>query len=109
MELFILVSNWMHNGENVINDITGVFDSRIKAQKSLAESLHLDLQNHSYNNVWCDSSIPFDSFSLPDLAALSYEDPSFCFPVNSIRFWNGEDEFDCEDYLHYEIQQRELL
>ena len=109
MVVYLLYSNWMHNGDNAVNEVIGVYDCLRKAQQSLAECINLDLQNRSFKNVWCDDCRLFTEFNIPELANTLYYDPEFDFDVRSVRLWNGDDDVCCEDYQYYNIEQRTLL
>lgn len=109
MVVYLLYSNWMHNGDNAVNEVIGVYDCLQKAQQTLADCINLDLKNRSFKNVWCDTEQPFETFCIPELANMDYTDPNFKFEISSIRFWNGDEEDCCEDYLHYDIEQRTLF
>lgn len=109
MVVYLLYSNWMHNGDNAVNEVIGVYDCLRKAQQSLAECLNLDLQNRSFQHMSSDSDIDFQNYNIPELAAMSFDDEEFDFDVKEIRLWNGNEAICCEDFQQYNIEQRVLL
>lgn len=52
MKVYLLISDWMHNGDNTVNEVSGVFDCLKKAQKAMAEDIEEWLMEHddSYNS-----------------------------------------------------------
>ncbi len=99
----------MHNGDNAVNEVIGIYDCLPKAQQALAECINLDLQYHCFESIWCDSSESLSDFPLQELATMFYDDPCFSFNVKAVRMWNGEDGMCCEDYQHYYIEERTVL
>lgn len=109
MVVYILYSNWMHNGDNAVNEVIGVYDCLPKAQQALADCINNDLQYHSFEQVWCDSERPFEAFRIDELATMFHDDPLFIFDIRSVRLWNGDEGMCCEDYQYYNIEERDVL
>lgn len=99
----------MHNGDNAVNEVIGVYECLPKAQQALVDCINHDIQYHRFEQIWCDSKKPFEEYRIEELAKMFYDDPEFDFDVKSIRLWNGEDGMCCEDYQYYNIEERLLL
>lgn len=109
MKVFLLYSNWMHNGDNAVNEVVGVYDCLRKAQHSLVECINFDLQNRSFQHISCDSDCDFQDYDIPTLTNTSFDDDNFDFDVRELKLWNGDEESCCEDFQQYNIEQRMLL
>lgn len=109
MVVYLLYSNWMHNGDNAVNEVIGVYDCLRKAQQALANCINLDLQYHPYSNVKSVGGRELEDYFLPELATMFYDDPNFEFDVTSVKLWNGEHEECCEDFQEYNIEEHKLL
>ena len=108
MVVYLLYYDWMHNGDNVANEVIGVYDCLIKAQHSLVECINTDLQSHPYDYLWADCSNDVLNYDIASLANMFYDDPEFAFDAMSVHLWNGSNEDDSEDYQHYTIEEREV-
>mgnify|MGYP006903482592 CR=1 FL=1 len=106
MVVYLLYSNWMHNGDNAVNEVVGVYDCLQKAQHSLCEILQLDLSSYPFDNIEGDGQCDIKDYNIADLANMFYDDPDFSFDFKSIRLWNGADEDYSEDYRSYSIEER---
>lgn len=108
MVVYLLYSNWMHNGDNVANEVIGVYDCLAKAQHSLVECINSDLQFHPYDNLWADCTGDILGYDIPSLACMYYDDEDFFFDVKTARLWNGDNEDCSEDFQSYMIEEREV-
>lgn len=109
MVVYLLYSDWMHDGDNVVNEVIGVYDCLVKAQHSLAECINSDLQSYPYENIWADCSNDILNYDIANLANMFYDDPDFVFDVMSVRLWNGTNKEDSEDYQYYSIEKRAVF
>jgi len=109
MEVYLLCSNWMHNGDNAVNEVIGIYDCLPKAQQAAADCANHDMQNHSYQNAWCDTEREFHEYNVFELSNMSYDDPEFDFDIRTLKLWNGNDDDFCEDYQYYYIVKRLIL
>lgn len=105
MVVYLLYSNWMHNGDNAVNEVIGVYDCLRKAQHSLCECINSDLIAYPFEYIWGDCECPIDNFDIPSLANTNYDDGLFKFDVCSARLWNGDEE-NSEDFQYYYIEER---
>ena len=108
MKVYLLISDWMHNGDNTVNEVSGVFSCLKKAQKAMAEDICLDLQNHPFENTKCNGSKNLEDYPLYEMKNMFYDNPDFEFDVTSASLWNGDEDIS-EDYQNYRIEERELL
>ncbi len=109
MEVYILYSNWMNNGDNAVNEVIGIYDCLQKAQQSLADCVNTDLQYHPYDHLSFDGCLPVETYNIPELAAMFYDNPEFNFNVRTVKLWDGDDEDHCETYQTYSIEVRPVL
>lgn len=109
MEVYILYSNWMSNGDNVVNEVIGIYDCFQKAQHGLAVCINTDLQNHLYEHFSLDEGMSMNDYNVQKLAAMHYDDPDFAFNVWSAKFWNGEEKDDSESFQLYSIEKHSVL
>ena len=108
MKVYLLISDWMHNGDNTVNEVSGVFGCLKKAQKAMAEDICLDLQNHPFENAKCNGSKKLEDYPLTEMKDMFYDNPDFEFDVTSASLWNGDEDIS-EDYQNYRIEEREIL
>lgn len=108
MVVYLLYSNWMHNGDNAVNEVIGVYDCLKKAQHSLCQCIVSDLVAHPFDHIVGDCECQIENYDISSLAEMEYTDASFKFDVSSVRMWNGEEGL-CEDYQHYYIEEREVF
>lgn len=99
----------MNSGDNVVNEVIGVYDCLAKAQHALVENLKIDLQHTSYDNFWSDCGINFNKNCFLEHSNIFFDDKDFSFNFSSVRMWNGEDDQCCEDYLNYHIEERQVI
>ena len=109
MEVYLLCSNWMHNGDNSVNEVIGVYDCLSKAQHSLADCINTDLQYHPYDHLSFDGEIPAETYNISELSAMFYDDPNFYFNVRTAKLWDGDDEDLCEAFQVYQIEEWKLM
>ncbi len=109
MEVYILYSNWINNGENVVNEVIGIYDCLKKAQHSLADCINTDLQYHPYEHISLDGSESAEFFNIPELAMMYYDDPNFSFDVTVAKMWDGDNEDCCEISQSYGIEERPVI
>ena len=109
MVVYLLYSNWMHNGDNAVNEAIGVYDCLRKAQQSLCECVHTDLVSYPYEHIWGNGDKPIEDYDITSLSEMFYDDPDFVFDFTSVRLWNGDCEDDSEDYQFYDIEERDVL
>lgn len=109
MKIYLLISNWMFNGENAVNEVVGIYDCLRKAQQSLVDNINTDLQNYPYEHLDCYGNLSAEEYNLPKLADMSYDDPEFNFDVTQFKLWDGDNEDSCEVYQSYRIEERELM
>jgi hypothetical protein len=105
MVVYLLYSNWMHNGDNAVNEVVGVYDCLRKAQQSLCEFLYSDLNSYPFDNIEGDGQGDIKDYNIAELANMFYDDQEFKFDFTSVRLWNGENEDDSEDYQNYNIEK----
>lgn len=108
MVVYLLYSNWMHNGDNAVNEVIGIYDCLPKAQQALVENIYVDLKSHPYNNVWGDCSGDILKYDIYKLSSMFYDDPSFRFDVTKVKLWNGDESY-CEDFQTYTIKEYEVM
>lgn len=107
--VYLLVSNWMCNGNNSVNDIIGVYDSLAKAQKAMVEDIDHVLQYHRYEHMETDSPDDLSKTDFHQLANMFHDDPNFSFDAAYVRLYNGKDDELCEDYQRYNIEEFEVM
>lgn len=108
MKVYLLISDWMHNGNNAVNEVAGVYETMRKAQKALVESIYHDLQHHEYEYLKGDGPKPLTEYPIQGLAAIFEDNPEFRFDVTKASLWNGDEDIS-EDYQNYRIEEREVL
>ena len=108
MVVYLLYSSWMHNGDNAVNEVIGVYDCLQKAQHSLCECIFSDLVSHPFEHIWGDCECRIDKYDILSLVEMDYNDDLFKFDVRSARLWNGEEEI-TEDYQYYNIEEKEVF
>jgi len=108
MKVYLLISDWMHNGDNTVNEVSGVFDCLKKAQKAMAENICLDIKNHPYKSAKCDGSHRLEDYPLTEMNGMFYDSQDFGFDATNASLWNGEEDIS-EDYQNYRIEEREVL
>lgn len=108
MEVYLLYSNWMHNGDNAVNEVIGIYDCLQKAQQSMADCINTDLQYHPYDHISFDGDNT-TNYNIPELATMFYDEPEFKFDVCLVKLWDGNDEECCETYQLYSIENRMVL
>lgn len=64
----------MHNGNNSVNEVIGVYDCLKKAQLAIIESINTDLQFYPYDNIWADCTGNILDYDIPLLANMNYDD-----------------------------------
>lgn len=99
----------MHNGDNAVNEVIGIYDCLAKAQHSLVECINTDLQSYPYDNIWADCIGGIENYDISSLAEMFYDDQNFSFDVMYARLWDGENEDCCEEYQSYSIEEREVF
>lgn len=100
----------MHHGDNVVNEVIGVYDSLAKAQHALIDNVIVDLQYSSYHNFWSDCNILEErNINLVDWANNVFANHNLCLNIKFVRMWNGDDEQYCEDYQNYHIEERQVI
>ena len=108
MVVYLLYSSWMHNGDNAVNEVIGVYNCLQKAQHSLCECIVSDLVAHYFEHIWGDCECQIDKYDILSLVEIDYNDEFFKFDVRSVRLWNGEDEV-TEGYEYYNIEEKEVF
>lgn len=108
MMVYLLYSNWMHNGDNAVNEVIGVYDCLRKAQHSLCECMFSDLVSYPFEHLWGNGECPIEYYDIPRLAETCYDSPEFKFDVTAVRLWNN-DEDSTESFQSYEIEEKEVF
>lgn len=99
----------MHNGDNAVNEVIGIYDCLQKAHQSMADCIDADIQCCPYDHISLDGCEDRMVYNFSEFATRFYDDQDFVFNVMAAKLWIGNDEDCCEAYQSYVIENRIVL
>lgn len=103
MKVYILTSNSSLE-ERGFNGLEGVFESLKRAQKSMAEAIETDLQNHPWTGGECNGTKDIFEYDFYGMKNMFASDPDFDFDATTATLHDDED-----NYVDYSIEKREVI
>ena len=108
MKVYILKSEYNYYGDTQVNEIIGVYDNKLKAQKSMLEDYLSSRRESAYEFQDLMNSaqekLDINLGNIIQMENMHYDDPGFSFPVDIIHLHNVT-----EDYTYYWIEEHEVL